>query len=121
MPITDLESLRAYCLAKKGAVEDFPFDFNTLVFKVQGKMFALCNVTRKPLQVNLKCEPELAELLRTKYEAITPGYHMHKRHWNTLRLDDSVPDKEVRYLIDLSYELVVKKLKKADRETLKKL
>ena len=119
-----LEELRAVCSAKPGVSEDFPFGPNTLVFKVVGKMFALCpvksGVDDDPLYVNLKCEPELAELLREKYGAITPGYHMNKRHWNTVTLDGSVPEREVLELIDLSYSLVVKGLRKVERERLVK-
>ena len=119
-----LEELRAVCLAKPGTSEDFPFGPDTLVFKVAGKMFALCpvqsGVDDDPLSVNLKCEPELAELLRGKYEAITPGYHMNKRHWNTVVLDGSVPEREVLELIDLSHTLVVKGLRKVERERLAK-
>ena len=113
-----LEELRAICLAKPGTHEDFPFGPDTLVFKVMGKLFALCGVSNDPLAVNLKCEPELAELLRGKYDAVTPGYHMNKRHWNTVALDGSVPKEEVLELIDLSYSLVVKGLKKSERERL---
>jgi predicted DNA-binding protein (MmcQ/YjbR family) len=118
MKIVDVGDLRDYCLAKPGAVPDFPFGGDTLVFKVKGKMFALCGIGGDPLEVNLKCEPELAELLRGKYPAVTPGYHMNKRHWNTVRIDGSIPDEVVLELIDLSYRLVVKGLKKADREGL---
>ena len=113
-----LEELRDICLSKPGTSEDFPFGPDTLVFKVSGKLFALCGVADEPLSVNLKCEPELAELLRQKYDAVTPGYHMNKRHWNTVVLDGSVPEHEVLELIDLSYTLVVKGLKKSAREGL---
>ena len=113
-----LEELRALCLSKRGAYEDYPFGPDTAVFKVMGKLFALCGLNNDPLSVNLKCETELSELLRQKYEAITPGYHMNKRHWNTVVLDGSVPRNELLELIDLSYTLVVKKLKKSERESL---
>ena len=112
----NLEELRAICSAKPGVSEDFPFGPDTLVFKVAGKLFALCRLKNDPLSINLKCEPELAELLRHKYDAVTPGYHMNKRHWNTVVLDGSVPGREVLELIDLSYSLVVKGLKKSERE-----
>ncbi len=116
--MNNLEELRAYCLAKSGVQETFPFDQETLVFKILNKMFALCNIHGQPLRVNLKCEPELAVLLRQKYKyaAIEPGYHMNKRHWNTVSFDGSIADEIIRELIDRSYELVVKGLKKADRE-----
>ncbi len=109
----DLESLRILCTSKPFVKETYPFDNVTLVFKVMDKMFALCNIHDHPLEINLKCEPELSELLQTKHKAIRPGYHMNKRHWITLTLDGSVPEHEIRFLIDLSYELVVKKLSKA--------
>jgi predicted DNA-binding protein (MmcQ/YjbR family) len=80
------------------------------------KIFALCNVYDSPLEVNLKCEPELSELLQKKYHAIKPGYHMNKRHWITVTLDNSLPEHEVHFLIDLSYELVIKKLNKAEQK-----
>lgn len=117
-PVQTLEALRHYCLSKPGSYEDFPFGPGTLVFKVKGKMFAACNAEGLPVGVNLKCEPELAELLRGKYPAVQPGYHMNKRHWNTVELDGTVPEQELRQLIDLSYELVVKTLKKSERESL---
>lgn len=113
-----LVELREYCNAKPGAYEDLPFGPNALVFKVKGKMFALIRMNADPLELNLKCDPELTELLRGKYAAIIPGYHMSKRHWNTIVLDGSLPDNELSELIDLSYDLVVKGLKKADREGL---
>lgn len=113
-----LEQLRHYCQQKPGAYENFPFDNVTLTFRVKGKMFALCNVNDAPLEVNLKCDPELSELLRQHYEAIKPGWHMNKRHWNTVTLDGSIPEDEIKELIDMSYELVVKKLPKSEREKL---
>jgi predicted DNA-binding protein (MmcQ/YjbR family) len=114
-----LEQLRTYCLAKPGAYEDFPFDHVTLTLRVRGKMFALCGMNDDPPQVNLKCDPELSELLREKYKAVKPGWHMNKRHWNTVIFDGSIPDDELRTLIDMSYELVVKSLPKSEREKLK--
>jgi predicted DNA-binding protein (MmcQ/YjbR family) len=110
------DQLRNYCTSKPFVKETYPFDAVTLVFKVMGKMFALCNVNDNPLEVNLKCEPELSELLREKYDAIKPGYHMNKRHWITITLDSSIPDHDVCFLIDLSYELVIKKLSKAEQK-----
>jgi predicted DNA-binding protein (MmcQ/YjbR family) len=113
--INSLESLRSYCCAKAFVKETYPFDHVTLVFKVMDKMFALCNVNDEPLEINLKCEPELSELLQQKYASIKPGYHMNKRHWITLTLDGTVPEHEVLFLIDLSYDLVVKKLSKTQQ------
>ncbi|HHO56452.1 MAG TPA: MmcQ/YjbR family DNA-binding protein [Trueperaceae bacterium] len=118
MTIKTLEDLRQYCATKAGSKEDFPFDNNTLVFKVMNKIFALTNITWSELKVNLKCEPEFAELLREKYQAIVPGYHMNKKHWNTVTIDGSIPNSELLQLIDHSYDLVVSKLKKSDREKL---
>ncbi|MCK4622063.1 MAG: MmcQ/YjbR family DNA-binding protein [Desulfuromonadales bacterium] len=111
----DFETLRNYLLAKAGAMEDFPFDDKTLVIKVGGKMFALLGLNEEPLRVNLKCDPLKAEVLRQRYPAVLPGYHMNKRHWNTVVLDGSVPEEEVLAMIDESYELVVKGLPKAQR------
>ncbi len=116
--MTTIEDLKAYCLSKAAATIDFPFDQHVLCFKVKNKLFALTNLKDKPPEVNLKCEPELADLLRGKYKAITAGYHMNKKHWNTIILNGSVPVAELKFLIDMSYDLVVKNLKKADRDAL---
>jgi predicted DNA-binding protein (MmcQ/YjbR family) len=99
--------LRRACLAFTGAVEEFPFGPETSVFKVAGKMFALSALKSKPLSVSLKCEPELAEGLRAAHDAIRPGYHLNKRHWNTVTLDGSLPEKTVLQMIEDSYDLVV--------------
>lgn len=108
----DRDTLTAYLLEKPGAAEEYPFGEEAAVFKVAGRMFALCMLPADPLRVNLKCDPEWAEVLRDRYEAIIPGYHMNKRHWNTVILDGSVPDEELLDLVDHSYELVVAKLPK---------
>jgi predicted DNA-binding protein (MmcQ/YjbR family) len=110
--------LQEWCLALSGAVEDFPFGPDHSVFKVAGKMFAISALQRAPLEVSLKCEPDLAVQLRDSYAAIRPGYHLNKRHWNTVTLDDSIPDKLVRDLIEDSYDLVVSALPKLTRERL---
>ena len=110
--------LRACCLAHRGAMEDFPFGPEPSVFKVAGKVFALSALARTPLECTLKCEPELAVDLRRTYEAIRPGYHSNKRHWNTITLDGSLPDHLVHDLIEDSYDLVVGKLPKRVREQL---
>ena len=108
----NIEEFRQYCLSKKEVTEDFPFDEQTLVFKVMGKMFALSGLERLPTQVNLKCEPERAIALREQYDGdIIPGYHMSKVHWNTLMLQ-SLPPKLILELVDHSYELVVSKFTK---------
>lgn len=104
----DIEILRDYCIAKKEATESFPFGEDTLVFKVKGKIFALANLDGEP-SVNLKCDPAFALELRERYPSVTPGYHMNKKHWNTVILDGSVPDKEVFSWIDHSYKLVAGK------------
>jgi predicted DNA-binding protein (MmcQ/YjbR family) len=99
--------LRAWCLARPGAIEDFPFDAHTSVFKVAGKMFALSGLRSQPLRVSVKCEPEVAEQLRATYPAVQPGYHLNKRHWNTVTIDGSLPDETVCEMIENSYDLVV--------------
>jgi predicted DNA-binding protein (MmcQ/YjbR family) len=114
----DAAELRRWCLAQAGAVEDFPFGPEHSVFKVGGKMFALSALDRMPLEVSVKCEPELAVELRASYGAIRPGYHLNKRHWNTIALDGSLPDQLVRDLIEDSYDLVANALPKRKRETL---
>lgn len=110
--------LRRSCLAQTGAIEDFPFGPDHSVFKVAGKMFAITALDRTPLEVSLKCEPELAVQLRDTYAAIRPGYHLNKRHWNTVTLDGSIPDQLVRDLIEDSYDLVVSALPSLTREQL---
>jgi predicted DNA-binding protein (MmcQ/YjbR family) len=110
--------LRACCLAQVGAIEDFPFGPAHSVFKVAGKMFALSALDRQPLDVSVKCEPEIAIDLRASYAAIRPGYHLNKRHWNTMTLDGSLPDQLVRDLIEDSYDLVVSALPKRTRREL---
>ncbi|PXY22450.1 MmcQ/YjbR family DNA-binding protein [Prauserella muralis] len=112
------QQLRAACLAFTGAREEFPFDESNSVFKVAGKIFAIAPLGGEPLRVSLKCEPELAVQLRATHPAITPGYHLNKRHWNTVVLDGSVPDELVRDMIEDSYDLVVARLPKAQRERL---
>ena len=104
--------LRAWCLEQEGAFEDFPFTREHSVFKVAGKMFAISALAQEPLEVSVKCEPELAVELRNSYPAIRPGYHLNKRHWNTITLDGSLADELVRDLIEDSYDLVVSALPK---------
>ncbi|WP_426062731.1 MmcQ/YjbR family DNA-binding protein [Flavobacterium sp. DSP2-3-1] len=111
----NLETYYEYSLSKKGVTEHFPFDKDTLVFKVGGKMFALSSLSQwekgQP-SVNLKCDPERAQELRAEYDAIQPGFHMSKTHWNTIAINESVADALVKALIDHSYELVFKSLTK---------
>jgi predicted DNA-binding protein (MmcQ/YjbR family) len=106
----DAAGLRAWCLGQPGAIEDFPFGPEHSVFKVAGKMFALSALERRPLEVSVKCEPDLAVALRSSYGAIRPGYHLNKRHWNTITLDGSLSDRLVRELVEDSYDLVVSAL-----------
>ena len=117
----DIETFREYCLSKKAVEETFPFDETTLVFKVMGKMFALTGLDNDDFKVNLKADPEYSVELREEYEFIQPGWHMNKFHWNTVYFEENIPDKLLIKLIDHSYDQVVAKLKKADREFLKNL
>ncbi len=110
-----LDKLRNYLLSMPHAVEAFPFDTVTLVVKVCGKMFGLVSTDRTPLRLNLKCLPEKAEVLREGFSSIVPGYHMNKRHWNTLILDGSLPEDLIFSLIDESYDLVLSGLPKSRR------
>ena len=114
----DAAALRAWCLSRAGATEEFPFGPETSVFKVAGKVFALSALERTPLEVSVKCEPELAEQLRAGYPAVRPGYHLNKRHWNTVTLDGSLPDQLVCDLVEDSYDLVVSALPKRVRAQL---
>ena len=108
----NLEDLRAYCLTEPNAAEDTPFGDDALVFKVGGKMFALAALEEVPPRVNFKCDPDLALELRDRYAEVQPGYHMNKKHWNTVELNGAIPDGELRRMIDHSYELVVARLPK---------
>lgn len=106
----NIETLRAYCLAKPAVEETLPFGPDTLVFKVAGKVFLLTGLDSDPLSFNVKCDPDLAVELRERYDAVKPGYHMNKKHWNTVTVDGSVSGKLLREWIDHSYELVVDSL-----------
>jgi len=108
----DLAQFRAYCVSKACAGEGTPFGPDVLVFKVGGKMFALAALDEVPTTVNLKCDPDLALDLRDRYEEVTPGYHMNKKHWNTIEIEGCIPDAELQKMIDHSYDLVVKSLPK---------
>ncbi len=108
----NVEWLRDYCLSKIGSTESFPFDDKTLVFKVGNKMFALIPLEAETPSINLKCDPERAISLREEYPAITAGYHMSKKHWNTVKLDGSLNQKMIQELIDHSYQLIFEKLSK---------
>ncbi|HEY9722692.1 MAG TPA: MmcQ/YjbR family DNA-binding protein [Oscillatoriaceae cyanobacterium] len=112
------DEFRSYCLAKPLTSASTPFGPEVLVFKVADKMFATLGASEGKPAVNLKAPPEMSVALREEHAAITPGYHMNKRHWNTITLDGRVPPELLRHLIDLSYGLVARSLKKADREAL---
>ena len=113
----DIESFREYCLSFKGVTEKFPFDESTLVFYVQGKMFCLTDVDAFDF-INVKCDPEKAVALRERYPAVLPGYHMSKKHWNSLAMDGSLPVPLVKQWIRDSYDLVVASLPRKLREEL---
>ena len=110
--------LRKLCLGFPGAFEDFPFGPEHSVFKVEAKLFAISALGSSPLKVSLKCEPNLAEQLRAAHEAIAPGYHLNKRHWNTVTLDGSLADAMVRDMVEDSYDLIVAAMPAAVRERL---
>jgi len=114
----DLAKFREYCLSKPEATEGTPFGPDVLVFKVSGKIFALASLDEVPARANLKCDPDLALELRDRYEQVTAGYHMNKKHWNTVEIESGIPDVELRKMIDHSYELVVKSLPRKAREKL---
>jgi predicted DNA-binding protein (MmcQ/YjbR family) len=116
----NIEDLRQYCLLKKGVTESFPFDDVTLVFKVMDKIFLLTNLDGE-LSVNLKCSPDKAEELRAEYPSVFPGYHMNKKHWNTVLIDGSIMDKMIYEWIDISYRLVADSLPKNLKDKLNKL
>lgn len=115
----NIETLRAYCLSKPAVEETLPFGPDTLVFKVAGKVFLLTGLDSDPLSFNVKCDPDLAVELRERYDAVQPGYHMNKKHWNTVTVDGSVSGKLLREWIDHSYELVVNSLPAKIRSTIK--
>ena len=117
----NVEEFQHYCESKKGVESTFPFDEVTLVMKVMGKMFAATGLDNETFEVNLKCDPEYAVELREEFEEIRPGWHMNKIHWNTVSFEGELSDKFLCKLIDHSYDLVVKKLKKKDREFLENL
>ena len=111
----NIEAFREYCLGKPAATEGTPFGPDNIVFKVEGKMFALAALDEVPPAVNLKCDPDLALELRDRYAQVRPGYHMNKKHWNTVELDGVIPGKEIRKMVDHSYDLVVESLPKNRR------
>jgi predicted DNA-binding protein (MmcQ/YjbR family) len=114
----DSAKLRDHCLSFRGTNEEFPFGPETSVFKVAGKMFALSRLAERPLAVSLKCDPPLAEQLRAAHTAVLPGYHLNKRHWNTVMIDGSLPGKMIADMVEDSYDLVVSQLSRARRRAL---
>lgn len=112
----NIEDLREYCMAKRAVSESTPFDEVTLVFKVAGKMFALMPMDNSQLTINLKCDPDMAISLREKYPSVTPGFHMNKKHWNTVIVDGFVEKDKILQWIDDSYNLIVKSFTKKQRE-----
>lgn len=117
----DIEQFRDYCLVKKGVMEDFPFGEMTLCMKVVGKIFAITGLDGAQFTVNLKCDPDYAVELREQYPEVQPGFHMNKKHWNTVDFEGTLEEPLLRKLIDHSYEQVVKSLKKAEKLALEDL
>ncbi len=113
------DTFRKYCLSKKGVTEDTPFRESTIVFRVGTKIFALTDIERILFSFNLKCDPELAIEPRERYECISPGWHMNKKHWNTIHPDSSISDKAILEMIDHSYELVYNSLSNREKEKIK--
>ena len=111
----NFDSARAYLLQRPEALEDFPFGPDVYVYKVANKMFATLGTEADVARINLKCDPDEAQFLRTMFDAVLPGYHMNKRHWNTVVLDGSIPRGEIERMIDRSFGLVVKSLQKPQR------
>ena len=114
----NVETLRDYCLSKKAVEESFPFGEQTLVFKVMNKIFLLVSLDANPLQFNAKSDPDKAVELREKYDAVKPGYHMNKKHWNTVIIDGSISVKLIKEMMDDSYNLIVESLPKKLKEEL---
>ena len=115
----DAAALRDWCLARPGVTEEMPFGPVTTVFKVEGKLFALSRLDAEPLEISVKCEPELAEALRRDHPAsVRPGYHLNKRHWNTVLCDGSLPDPMIIDMLEDSYDLVVSAMSRTTRERL---
>ncbi len=117
----DIEAFREYCLSKKGTTEDLPFGPDTLVYKVMSKLYALTSLNEAEFRCNLKCEPTYAEELRAEYPDIIPGWHMNKRHWNTVYFERDIDDSLLKKLIDHSYDQVVMKLTKEEKKILSNL
>lgn len=112
----NIKKLKDFCLSKKGAFEDYPFGEDVLVIKVESKMFALISERNNNINISLKCDPFLIHSLRKQYSSVIPGYHLNKNHWNTVIIDGSVPDDEIFWMINHSYEMVIKSLSKAKQK-----
>lgn len=120
----NINDLKEYCMSKKGTSIDFPFDDRTMVFKIGSKMYALTDIKvadESEQRINLKCNPDLALDLRENFEAVIPGYHMNKKHWNTIYINKDMPQKQLFEMIDHSYSLIFKSLKKSEKEKILKL
>lgn len=102
-----LSDLRRTCQRKLGTTTDYPFGDDVLAFRVGGRIFALCILERKPFQFNVKCDPDLAQILRATHRAVTPGYHMNKKHWNTVVCDGSIPPREILRMVDHAYDVTL--------------
>jgi predicted DNA-binding protein (MmcQ/YjbR family) len=117
----NIEELRSFCIEKKGVEEGFPFGSDIIVFKVMGKVFLIADLQEQPLTFNVKCDPEKAVELRERYSCITPGYHMNKKHWNTIVSDGSVSSALIKEWVSDSYNCVIAKLPKAMKKELENL
>lgn len=115
----NLENIESIFRSKQGAVQEFPFGNEVMVFKVMNKMFGLISLKDEPLRINLKCDPNDALAYRDIYECVIPGYHMNKKHWNTIILDGTMDEKIIKDMVDQSYALIVSKLTKKQKEELK--
>src|SRR5215831_17595297 len=111
----NVDTIREYCLSRKNVKEELPFGPDTLVFKVDGKIFLLLSLDANPLQFNVKCDPDLALELREEFSCVIPGYHMNKKHWNTIIVDGTAPSKKIKEWIDHSYDLIANSTKKKSR------
>lgn len=116
-----IQNLILYCKSKPGAVVEYPFGEDVVVFKIGNKMFSLVTQRDQKLSINLKCDPELSIAIRQQFPAVTEGYHMNKKHWNNVTIDGTIPNQEIYKMIDFSYDLVFSKLKKIEREYLIKI
>ncbi|RXJ54139.1 MmcQ/YjbR family DNA-binding protein [Candidatus Marinarcus aquaticus] len=114
----NLEQIETIFMAKQGATKDFPFGDDTMVFKVMDKMFGLISLKKNPLNINLKCDPNDAIAYRDIYECVNPGYHMNKKHWNTITLDGTIKEEILKDMVNESYDLIVSKLTKKQKEEL---